>query len=169
MLAEIVPAWSMAPVVARYQAMRGVDFINAVTVAAEVGDLRRFGHPRELMAYLGLVPTERSTGESRRQGGITKTGNTRPYGVDRGILDVSLSGRNWRGTPTQAGGGARSRAGHRLARPGPPVRPLSPADGARQAAHGCRHRDCARTGRLPVVGRAAHHARSGFAAMTKEG
>ena len=77
MLAEVVPAWSMAPVVAGYQAMRGLGFIHAVTVAAEVGDLRRFEHPREVMAYLGLVPAERSTGESRRRGGITRTGNTR--------------------------------------------------------------------------------------------
>jgi len=77
MLAEIVPDWSMAPLVAAYQALRGVGFANAVTIAAETGDLRRFEHPRELMAYLGLVPTERSTGETRRHGGITKTGNRR--------------------------------------------------------------------------------------------
>ncbi len=75
-LVELVPDWTMAPVVAAFQAMRGVQFMTAVTVVAEAGDLRRFEHPRQLMAFLGLVPSERSTGETRRQGGITKAGNS---------------------------------------------------------------------------------------------
>jgi transposase len=75
-LIELVPEWTMAPVVAAFQAMRGVQFLTAVTMVAEAGDLRRFDHPRQLMAFLGLVPSERSTGESRHQGGITKTGNS---------------------------------------------------------------------------------------------
>lgn len=76
-LVEIVPHWTMAPVVAAFQAMRGVAFSTATTLVAEAGDLRRFDHPRKLMAFLGLVPSERSTGETRRQGGITKAGNAR--------------------------------------------------------------------------------------------
>lgn len=76
-LVEIVPHWTMAPVVAAFQAMRGVAFSTATTLVAEAGDLRRFDHPRKLMAFLGLVPSERSTGEKRRQGGITKAGNAR--------------------------------------------------------------------------------------------
>ncbi len=76
-LAEIVPDWTMAPVVAAFQAMRGVAFSTATTLVAEAGDLRRFDHPRKLMAFLGLVPSERSTGETRRQGGITRAGNAR--------------------------------------------------------------------------------------------
>jgi transposase len=75
-LIELVPAWTMAPVVGAFQAMRGVQFMTAVTMVAEAGDLRRFEHPRQLMAFLGLVPSERSTGESRNLGGITKTGNS---------------------------------------------------------------------------------------------
>ena len=75
-LIELVPAWTMAPVVSAFQAMRGVQFMTAVTMVAEAGDLRRFDHPRQLMAFLGLVPSERSTGEARHQGGITKTGNS---------------------------------------------------------------------------------------------
>ena len=75
-LIELVPDWTMAPIVAAFQAMRGVQIMTAVTMVAEAGDLRRFDHPRQLMAFLGLVPSERSTGESRRQGGITKTGNS---------------------------------------------------------------------------------------------
>jgi len=76
-LDEIVPDWSMAPVVEALQAMRGVSFITAVTFVAEVGDLRRFEHPRQLMSYLGLVPSERSTGDTIRRGSITKAGNRR--------------------------------------------------------------------------------------------
>ena len=68
-VAELVPRWSMAPVVAAYQALRGVAFLTAVTFVAEVGDVRRFDSPRQLMAYLGLVPSERSTGERVRRGG----------------------------------------------------------------------------------------------------
>ncbi|MGY9048364.1 MAG: transposase [Rhodobacterales bacterium] len=56
------------------QAMRGVGFIVAVTVVAEVGDFQRFDNPRQLMAYLGLTPSEHSSGASVRQGGITKAG-----------------------------------------------------------------------------------------------
>jgi transposase len=74
-LIEIVPAWTMAPVVAAFQAMRGIQFLTATTLVAEAGDLRRFEHPRQLMAFLGLVPSERSTGETKRQGGITRAGN----------------------------------------------------------------------------------------------
>src|SRR5215204_5523099 len=76
-VAELVPSWSMAPVIAAYQAMRGVAFLSAVTVAAEIGDVRRFDTPRQLMADLGLVPSESSTGERVRRGGITKAGNGR--------------------------------------------------------------------------------------------
>src|SRR3954449_7042832 len=76
-VAELVPSWSMAPVIAAYQAMRGIAFLTAVTFVAEIGDVRRFESPRQLMAYLGLVPSESSTGERVRRGSITKAGNTR--------------------------------------------------------------------------------------------
>ena len=56
-------------------ALRGVEFVAAVTLVAELGDLARFAHPKQLMSYLGLVPSEYSTGASRVQGRITKTGN----------------------------------------------------------------------------------------------
>ena len=72
---ELLPNWSMAPVVTALQAMRGVALIVAVTVVAEVGDFRRFANARQLMAYLGLVPSEHSSGSSTRRGGITKAGN----------------------------------------------------------------------------------------------
>ena len=76
-LTAIVPTWSLAPVVEAYQAMRGASFLVAATFAAEIGDLRRFDTPRQLMAFLGLVPGERSTGEIVRRKGLTLAGNRR--------------------------------------------------------------------------------------------
>ena len=73
---DLLPSWSMAPVALALQAMRGVALVVAVTVVAEVGDFRRFANPRQLMAYLGLVPSEHSSGGSIRRGAITKAGNS---------------------------------------------------------------------------------------------
>jgi len=67
--------WSLEPIVDALMAMRGINLITAMGIIAELGDLSRFTKPTQLMAYLGLVPSEYSTGDSRRQGGITKTGN----------------------------------------------------------------------------------------------
>ena len=61
---EAIPAWSLASIVPALMAMRGIDLISAVTILAEIGDLSRFKNPRQLMAYLGLVPSERSTGDN---------------------------------------------------------------------------------------------------------
>src|SRR4051812_8842216 len=69
-VADVLTTWS-------YQALRGVALITAVTFVAEIGDVRRFESPRQLMAYLGLVPCESSTGERVWRGSITKAGNTR--------------------------------------------------------------------------------------------
>jgi transposase len=71
-----LPAWSLAPVVRSLQSLRGVALVAATTLAAELGDVTRFDNPRQLMAYIGLVPSEHSSGRTRRQGGITKAGNT---------------------------------------------------------------------------------------------
>lgn len=76
-IVEFVPQWSMAPLVEALQALRGIDIVAASILLAELGDLTRFDSPRQLMAFLGLVPSERSTGDSVRRGGITKTGNAR--------------------------------------------------------------------------------------------
>jgi transposase len=76
-LAAIVETWSMKPVVEAYQAMRGASFLVAVIFAAEIGDVRRFETPPQLMAFLGLVPGERSTGDTVRRSGLTLAGNRR--------------------------------------------------------------------------------------------
>jgi transposase len=72
-----VPEWSLAEVATALMALRGIDVISAATLLAEIGDLSRFKTPRELMAYLGLVPSEDSTGDTVRRGAITKAGNRR--------------------------------------------------------------------------------------------
>ena len=72
----MLPEWTLAPVVAALQTMRGMALVNAVTLIAELGDLSRFANPRQLMAYLGLVPSEHSSGTSIKRGGLTKTGNS---------------------------------------------------------------------------------------------
>lgn len=74
-LKEEVKSWRFYPVVEAVQALRGVQFIVAVNVIAEIGDLRRFSNPRQLMAFLGMIPSEHTTGNRRRLGAITKTGN----------------------------------------------------------------------------------------------
>ncbi len=70
-------SWRWMPVGAAIQALRGVQFTVAVTLIAELGDLSRFENPRQLMSYPGLTPSEYTRGERRRQGVITKTGNSR--------------------------------------------------------------------------------------------
>src|SRR5712691_891501 len=72
-----VPDWSLAELVTALMAMRGIDLISATAFLAEIGDLSRFQTPRELMAYLGLVPSEESTGDRVKRGPITKAGNRR--------------------------------------------------------------------------------------------
>lgn len=76
-IAGMVPEWSLAPVVTALMAMRGIDLISSTTLLAEIGDLSRFRTPSELMAYLGLVPSESSTGDSIKRGPLTKAGNRR--------------------------------------------------------------------------------------------
>ncbi len=72
---QALSGWSLAPVVDSLVALRGIDKLSAVTLLAELGDISRFDNPKQLMAYLGVVPSEHSTGRRRRQGSITLTGN----------------------------------------------------------------------------------------------
>jgi transposase len=72
-----VPEWSLEGVVTALMALRGIDLVSATAFMAEIGDLSRFRTPRELMGYLGLVPSENSTGETIKRGPITKAGNRR--------------------------------------------------------------------------------------------
>ena len=74
-LAEMVTNWSLGPLVDALRGLRGIDLLSAATFVATTGDLSRFESARRLMGYLGLVPSEHSSGGNIRRGGITKTGN----------------------------------------------------------------------------------------------
>jgi transposase len=76
----VLPNWSLAPVVQALQALRGVALVAAATLIAELGDITRFANPRQLMAYLGLVPSENSSGRTRRQGGLPRLETARRGG-----------------------------------------------------------------------------------------
>lgn len=71
----LLAGWQRRQFVAALQGFRGFQLVAAMVITSELGDLMRFDHPRQLMAYLGLVPDEDSSGGRRRQGGITKCGN----------------------------------------------------------------------------------------------
>jgi transposase len=89
----------IADVVARLKTLRGIQTLTAMTLISELIDLRRFAHPRELMAFVGLVPSERSSGGRERRGSITKTGNTH---VRRVLLEAAWHYRH----PYRGGGKA---------------------------------------------------------------
>ncbi len=72
---QLLCEWPLFPVVQAFQSMRGVSTIVAATTVAEIGDLKRFHTPAELMSYLGLVPSEYSSGQKTKRGSITKAGN----------------------------------------------------------------------------------------------
>jgi transposase len=87
---KALTGWTLKPVVEGLMALRGVDLVAAMTIIAELGDITRFESPRQLMAHLGLVPSEHSSGERQRRGGITKTGNGH---VRRVLVEASWSYR----------------------------------------------------------------------------
>lgn len=74
-ITKLVKGWRFEPVVGAIQALRGVSLLTAATVIAEIGPLARFSKATELMGYLGLVPSEHSTGSTIKRGSITKAGN----------------------------------------------------------------------------------------------
>lgn len=73
---EILTDWEWEPTVRALMAFKGFQEVAAMTIIGELGDLRRFSHPKKLMAFLGLVPDEDTSGTKRRQGSITKCGNS---------------------------------------------------------------------------------------------
>lgn len=72
---KALESWTLQPIVEGLMALRGIDLVAAMTIVAELGDLSRFESPGQLMSHLGLVPSEHSSGERKKRGGITKTGN----------------------------------------------------------------------------------------------
>lgn len=87
---KALSGWSLGIVVEALMSLRGVNLVTAMTIVAEIGDMSRFESPRQLMAYLGLVPSENSSGKRQRRGEITKTGNSH---VRRVLVEASWSYR----------------------------------------------------------------------------
>ena len=73
---DTLPQWTLKPLVQALMTLRGVQLVAAMTLVAELQDFMRFESPRKLMAFVGLVPGEHSSGPKRRQGSITKAGNS---------------------------------------------------------------------------------------------
>lgn len=88
---EAFDTWRWQPVVKALMCLRGIDFLSAMTIVAEIGDLHRFEHPRQLMSYLGLVPSEFSSGNSHQRGSLTRTGNGR---VRRVLIEAAWNYRH---------------------------------------------------------------------------
>lgn len=89
-IVEAVERWELKPLVQAFQALRGVQVLSAVTIAAEIGDFSRFAKASQFMGFVGLVPSEHSSGEDRRQGRITRTGNAH---VRRILVEAAWSYR----------------------------------------------------------------------------
>jgi transposase len=132
-----VPDWSLAPVVTALMAMRGFDLISASAFLAEIGDLSRFQTPRQLMGYLGLTPSEHSTGDKVRRAGITKAGNRRARRV---LVECSWSYRH----PPRVG---KEKLAKVAAAP-PPVQEIAWKAQSRLSA---RFRSLSRKGKRPTV------------------
>lgn len=132
-----VPDWSLAPSVTALMALRGIEFIAATTLLAEIGDLTRFRTPRELMAWLGMVPSEHSTGDRIQRGPITKTGNRRARSI---LVECAWSYRH----PPRVG---RDKLARLEAAP-PAVRDIAWKAQSRLTA---RYRALRRAGKLEVV------------------
>jgi hypothetical protein len=117
--------WTMAPVVAAYQTLRGVSFLVAITFVAEVGDVGRFATSQQLMAFLGLVPSERMTGGHRAARLYYEDWHSsRTTGADRGSVELPLFRRD---LASSAQGYPPLHPQHRLEGTSPAVRLLPPA------------------------------------------
>ena len=133
-LREAVVNWRFYPAVLGLQTMRGVQFTTAVGMLAELGDLSRFAHPRQLMAWLGVTPSEHSSGEKRRQGSITKNGNSLcKKAAGRSGLELPAPGPRESRDPAPPRRHPQAHRGSRLGRAGAPVPTLPEARRARQA------------------------------------
>jgi hypothetical protein len=148
-IATLLPGSPWATTVARLRCLRGVDTLTAVGLCSEIGDFQRFAHPEQLMSYLGLVPSEHTTGQSRRQGAITKTGS----GHARRLLVEAAWKYRAPTTHPQSPHRPPSRPTRRsdrdrLQRPTTPAPYLEPPPSPQQATHDHRRRRRARTGRL---------------------
>ena len=138
---EALVDWRWRSLVEALQAMRGIQLLAAMTLVAEIRDYTRFPTPRHLMAYLGLIPGEDSSGPRRRQAAITKAGNG-PAHPGRSRLAVSVSGPRLADHCQAPGRVIQGDHRYRLARAAASVRALQATDGAQAAAQQGGHRHC---------------------------
>jgi transposase len=149
-IAELVPSSPWADTVARLRCLRGIDTLSAVGLCAEVGDFERFARAGQLMSYLGLVPSENSSGQSRRQGAITKTGSRH---ARRLLVEAA-----WQYRKTPARGQALKRR-----QDGQPVQIVQTAWQAQQRLHRVwRRLDTERAKRRTIVAVAVARELAGF-------
>ena len=148
---EFVPQWTLAPLVQAVQSLRGVSLIVAVTFVTEIGDLSRFENPRQLMGYLGLVPSERSNGNIIRRGGDHQSWQQpSPNAVGRECLGISVCPSRRSQEALQPAKGQSQGSGDRLEGPIAPYGPLSQARRAREKEYSHLYRDCEQTGCIHV-------------------
>jgi transposase len=164
-IAELAPRWSLFWLVEAVQAMRGYRLINAASLMAEIGDPRRFDSPRQLMSFIGMTPSEHSTGDSIRRGPLTKAGNCRAR--------TTLIEAAWTySRPARAAAPhGRHPAGRRHRREGPASSEcaLSQAGRTRQARQGRRSGDRAGVARLHLGDRPGGRSRRSASARAMTG
>ncbi len=147
-IAQLIPGSPWEQTVARLRCLRGIDTLSAVGLYAEVGEFERFLKARQLMSYLGLTPSEDTSGEKRRQGAITKTGS-RPPAARRGGLALPPRAREEPSAPPPPGRAARPHHRDLLAGATPAAQRLAATrHTARQAPHDRRGRCRARSDRV---------------------
>jgi len=149
-IVALVPASPWATQVARLRCLRGTDTLSAVGLCAEVGDFERFAHAEQLMSYVGLVPSESTTGASRRLGAITKTGSAH---ARRLLVEAA-----WHYRPRPRIGTALRERQH-----GQPAEAVAIAWSAQQRLHRTWTRLEARAKRRTVIAVAAARELAGFA------
>src|SRR5215467_10987444 len=168
-VAEIVPSWSMAPVVEAYQAMRGVSFGVAVTIVAEIGDFAtvRQSAPADGLSRPGAIrAVDWRAGSACRS--HTGRQQTCPAGTDRGCLELPVSGPRQPNLAGAARGAAQNRSRHRLEGANSPVRPLPSAHRRRQKASVGHCSNCPRNGGVSVGARATRRARGMIASPAND-
>ena len=146
----LLPASPWQPQVARLRCLRGIDTLTAAGLCAEIGDFERFARAEQLMSYVGLVPSEHTTGQQRRLGAITKTGS----GHARRLLVEAA----WH----YRAAAAHRQSPHRRARPASPPKPSPIAWSAQQRLHRTWNRLEARAKRRTIIAVAAARELAGF-------
>ena len=153
---DLLEKWRLAPAVGALMAMKGFQTVAAMILVSELGEVHRFAHPRQVMAYLGLVPTENTSSDRRRQGHITKCGNAHArWLLVECAQHYAAPPKVSQGTEPAAARSIGSGAGHQLASAEPVASSLQPSLGASTPAQQGDRGNRARAVRL-YLGAVAH-------------